>query len=322
VSSFSGPGLVAGLLAVLTACQAGHANDLDEQAAQLHDRGANDGASDATPDGSECAPLPLSDAASTIAYQSDIVAHLTGVADAAPGVRLADRATPDNRRIAREYLIRLFDEIRLAPLEHAYGTGTNVYAELPSTSGAREWLVIGAHFDTVSRSPGANDNATGVALVYAVARHLAALPCRSKNVTFVLFDQEEIGLVGSRAFAKKLERERVVVRAAHTIDQMGWDKNGDRLIELERPDTGLADLYRTGAAELGGAIPTVITSTTTSDHSAFRPTFPAIGLTEGYRSGDTTPDYHRPTDTFDKVDFTYLQSTTNLVAHVLTTQLR
>jgi hypothetical protein len=69
-------------------------------------------------------------------------------------------------------------------------------------------------------------------------------------------------------------------------------------------------------------IPITLTNTGTTDHASFRPAFPAIGVTEGYRSGDTSPDYHRPTDTFDKVDFPYLLSTTTLVARVLADQLR
>src|SRR4029078_12159322 len=108
---------------------------------------------------------------------------------------------------------------------------------------------------------GANDNERGVWRVVGAPRELASLACLTKNVAFVLFDQEEIGLVGSRAFAKKLAREHVVVHSAHTVDQMGWDSNGDRLIELERPDTGLADLYRSAVSELGLSIPIVVTST-------------------------------------------------------------
>lgn len=269
-----------------------------------------------------CGALPPLDGPATVAYESDTVASLAGAAEITPGVRLRDRSSPANRQIAREYLTRRFGDLSLVPLQHAYGTGTNVYAELPSISSGRDWVVLGAHFDTVARSPGANDNATGVAMVFAVARYLAALPCRAHNVAFVLFDEEESGLVGSKAFARKLERDGVSVRAVHTVDQMGWDRNGDRLIELERPDAGLADLYRAAAADLGVAIPIAVTSTSSSDHSSFRPRFPAVGITEGYRSGDTTPDYHRPTDTHDKVDFEYLRTTTELVARVFANQLR
>lgn len=279
-------------------------------------------ASTELPESFTCDVPPAIDGEATTALETEIVAALAGATEITAGVRMTDRSSPASRQLTRTYLTSSFEALRLAPKEHAYGTGSNIYAELPSTTGGRDWIVVGAHFDSVARSPGANDNATGVALVHGVASYLKTLPCRTQNVVFVLFDQEEIGLVGSKAFAKKLERDGVTVRSVHTVDQMGWDKNGDRLIELERPDTGLAELYRTAVADLGVSIPIRITSTSTSDHSAFRPRFPAVGVTEGYRSGDTTPDYHRPTDTFDKVSFPYLLSSTALVARVLANQLR
>ena len=268
-----------------------------------------------------CEETPFDVAAAT-ALQKEVVAVLAGAADVTPGVRLADRAAVANRAAARTYLGTQLETLGLVPRTHAYGSGTNVYAEIPSTTGARETVVLGAHYDSVARSPGANDNATGVSMVLAVGRHLASLPCRTRNVIVVLFDQEEVGLVGSKAFARKLKAEGTPVLSVHTVDQMGWDANGDGLIELERPDTGLADLYRNAATALGVASPIVITSTPSSNHASFRPDFPAIGITEGYRSGDTTPDYHRPTDTFDKVNFAYLAATTTLVARVFADQLQ
>lgn len=268
------------------------------------------------------AAAPAFDVAAATALEKEVVAALAGAADVTPGVRLADRASPANREAARVYITARLDALGLAPVAHTYGTGTNVYAEIPSTTGARETIVLGAHYDTVARSPGANDNATGVSMVLAVGRWIASLPCRSKNVIVVLFDQEEIGLVGSKAFSKRLVREGTPVLSVHTVDQMGWDANGDGLIELERPDAGIVDLYRSAAAAIGVSSPIVVTSTTSSNHSSFRPDFPAVGITEGYRSGDTTPDYHRPSDTFDKVNFAYLGATSTLVARVFADQLR
>jgi Zn-dependent M28 family amino/carboxypeptidase len=242
---------------------------------------------------------------------------MSGHAEIAPGVRLVNRSTVSNRQAARQYLTRLLVDMGLAALEQNYGTGTNVYAELKGTSGARAYVVVGAHFDSVAPSPGANDNATGVAAVLAVARYVTSLPCRSKHFYFVLFDEEEVGLVGSKNFATKLKTDGAVVHSVHTIDQMGWDSNGDRLIELELPDMGLEDLYRAAVAELGVSIPIKPTKTASTDHSSFRPTFLATGVTEGYTSGDTTPYYHKAGDTYETVDFAYLKSTTVLVNRVM-----
>ena len=202
---------------------------------------------------------------------------------------------------------------------HDYGSGRNIVGRLtafgPKVGEAS--IVVGAHYDSVPQCPGANDNGTGVALVLAVAEHLAKYPCRERDFLFVLFDEEEDGLIGSARYAEKLKDDGENVHSVHTIDQMGWDSNADRLIELELPDDGLAALYKDAASGLGLSIPMKETSTSSTDHSSFRPSFSAIGLTEGYVSGDTTPHYHKSTDTYDTVNFEYLESTTMLTREVM-----
>jgi hypothetical protein len=267
-------------------------------------------------EGGACAPIDPKD--STIeAYQTDIVSRLAGQTEIATGVKLVNRATAGNRQVAREYMKKLFQDLALTPLEQNYGTGTNVYATLPSTSGGAQSVVFGAHFDSVAASPGANDNATGVAAVFAAARYAVKLPCRSKAIIFALFDEEEVGLVGSKQFATKLKNDGTMIHSVHTIDQMGWDSDNNRMIELELPDTGLRELYEAAATKLGVNIPMVTTKTASTDHSSFRPTFLAIGLTEGYTQGDTTPHYHKAGDVFGTVNFPYLASTTVLVNQML-----
>ncbi|MBA2540668.1 MAG: M28 family peptidase [Deltaproteobacteria bacterium] len=94
-------------------------------------------------------------------------------------------------------------------------------------------MIVGAHFDTIANSPGANDNASGTVVVLAVAKLLADTPCRTAPVTIAFFDQEELGLFGARAYAQSLSAADV--RAVHTIDQVAWDMDGDRRFELEAP---------------------------------------------------------------------------------------
>jgi hypothetical protein len=250
-----------------------------------------------------------------VTFQTEIVKRLTGGAEIAPGVTLQNRGTPENRVAVRSYLSSVLGSLGLEPLRQPYReNGENVYALLPSTTGSDEYVVIGAHFDTVERSPGASDNATGCAVVLAVAQELGALPVRERNVFLVLFDEEERGLLGSRAFAEWLVDEGKEVVAVHTIDQMGWDGDGDGAFELEIPYDGALDLYRQVAEASGFAGTIHVTQESGSDHSAFRRLgMPAVGLTEEYRNGDTTPHIHRPTDSWETVDFEYLGSVTRLV---------
>ena len=253
------------------------------------------------------------------ALQREVVVRLSGGAEISPGLRLENRSSPENRAAARAYLEHVLDSLGLAPQRHPYReNGENVYALLPASVPSDDYVVVGAHFDSSGRSPGANDDATGCALVLGVAGHLAGLATRSKNVFVVFFDEEERGMQGSRAFAQKLLDEGRRVVAAHTIDQMGWDADGDGAIELELPYEGAQDLYREAARSVGATIPLHVTEETGSDHSAFRRLgMPAVGLTEEYRNGDTTPHIHRPTDSWDTVDFEYLAAATRLVQAAL-----
>jgi acetylornithine deacetylase/succinyl-diaminopimelate desuccinylase-like protein len=259
-------------------------------------------------------------APSLITFQREIVQRLTGGAEISAGVTLPNRGTPENRVEVRSYLSSLLESQGLEPLRQPYReNGENVYSLLPSTTGSDEYIVVGAHFDTGNRSPGASDNATGCAVVLAVAQHLVSLPARDRNVFLVLFDEEERGLVGSRAFAEMLASDGRKVVAVHTIDQMGWDGDGDGAFELEIPYDGALDLYRQVAEATGFSGQIHVTEESGSDHSAFRRQgMAAVGLTEEYRNGDTTPHIHRPTDTWDTVDFEYLATVTRLVQATIT----
>jgi Zn-dependent M28 family amino/carboxypeptidase len=255
------------------------------------------------------------------AYLADQIAKLSGVTDIAPGVRLTDRATSARRTTARTYLAGELSALGLAVSSDDYGQGANVVGELPvAGGGASDWIIVGAHFDTVVGSPGANDNATGVALVLAVARGLAAVPCRTRGVRFVMFDQEEIGLIGSTAYATRQQQARTPIVAVHTIDQVGWDDDNDLRFELELPTAQLLEEYRSGAAAVGAQV--VVTTTSGTDHTAFRERgFAAVGLTEEYVGGDTTPHYHSPSDTASTVDAAYHAVATRLVTFVVAREL-
>ncbi|MET9800347.1 M28 family peptidase [Streptomyces sp. NPDC006368] len=79
-----------------------------------------------------------------------------------------------------------------------------------SAAGGSRTVVVGAHLDTVDGSPGADDNASGVAALLEISRLLAALP-RPPAVTLIVFDMEELGLIGARYAARRLRRGRQAV---------------------------------------------------------------------------------------------------------------
>ena len=230
----------------------------------------------------------------------------------------APRATNTQRQTARAYLQDQLTQIGWTPQLDAYNTGANVYATLPSTTGETRQIIIGAHFDTVGGSPGANDNATGTAAVLAVARYVKDVTCRRYAVTVVLFDEEEAGLFGSRAFANMLSPSDVL--AVHTVDQVGWDSDNDRRFELELPTQALEAEYRAAATALG--VPVSVTSTQGTDHQSFRERgFAAIGLTEEYVGNDTSPYRHTSQDTAATVKQSYLELASQLVATAVMNEL-
>lgn len=242
------------------------------------------------------------------------------------GVKLTDRFSVFARKATVNLLCRSLKKIGIKPSRHSYKTelgrattpkdGTNIYGIIPATKKTDEYVVLGAHFDSVRNSPGANDNASGTALVFGVASQLAKLKTRNKNFIVVFFDQEERGLIGARMFARKLKKEGMNLHSAHTVDQMGWDADGDKAIEIELPTPALEKLYREEAAKL--SITVHKTNVPSTDHTAFREIgFNAIGVTEEYKNKDTTPHYHKPSDTYETIDFEYLASTTKLVFNVM-----
>lgn len=260
-------------------------------------------------------------------------------ADGAPGCRLttvadleaqvaatvthlaaSPRASSGARTATRTYLVDQLSGLGLDTSQTSYGPGANVIARLPATSGATDWILVGAHFDTVQGSPGASDNATGVAVVLATARALAALPCRAHGVMFVGFDQEEVGLVGSTQLAGQLFRAGTALVAVHSIDQVGWDSDHDRRFEIEQPTATLWAEYQAAAAATG--VEVVRTSSGATDHVSFRERgYPAVGVSEEFAGGDTTPHYHTAGDTAATVDTAFTAAAARLVTAVVAAEL-
>ena len=142
------------------------------------------------------------------------------------------------------------------------------------------------------------------------------LETRSKNIILVFLDEEETGHAGSLAFANWVRAQEFDVHSVHTADEVGWDQDQDRNIELELPTPYLESLYRKHAEPFD--IKLYKTKTTGSDHREFREAgFQAVGITEEYKNGDGNPHHHKPSDTFEKVDYQFLAFTTYLVFKVV-----
>ncbi|MFJ5035979.1 M28 family peptidase [Streptomyces sp. NPDC088560] len=94
--------------------------------------------------------------------------------------------------------------LALKPRLHRRLRGANLIASLPGSTD-RPVVVVGAHLDSVSGSPGADDNASGVAVLLETARLLSGMQV-PPPVVLAVFDMEELGLIGARHAARELGR--------------------------------------------------------------------------------------------------------------------
>jgi len=116
-------------------------------------------------------------------------------------------------------------ETRYTPRSEKIIRGRNVAGVLPGRDLAHEYIVIAAHHDARGVidgrvQNGADDNATGVAMVIELARAFAKMPCR-RSLLFVSFDAEEDGMIGSREFVKAKVHEPAACAAMFVFDCFG-----------------------------------------------------------------------------------------------------
>jgi Zn-dependent M28 family amino/carboxypeptidase len=212
-------------------------------------------------------------------------------------------------------------------------TFCNVGASSPQESGRRSvpLVVVGAHYDTVSWSPGADDNASGVAGLMEMARLLSEAP--PPGVRLVAFALEEPPVfrsrhMGSYVYARSLQRKGVRLKGMICLEMIGYfsDRPGSQsfpLFFMEKfyPDTGnfialVGNRKSAGWTEevkksfsQGTDLPVeslnapwIVPGMDFSDHWSFnRLGYPAVMVTDTafYRN----PHYHRTSDTPGTLDF-------------------
>ncbi len=173
-------------------------------------------------------------------------------------------------------------------------TGRNIVAHLPEVT--RPSLLLGGHYDSVAGSPGANDNASGTAVVLAIARAAANTPL-AQQAWFVAFDGEEDGLHGSRTFVSQAKPQFLPgLKGMLNFDMVGV--NPQLLVGGTESLTGLAQLAQPGITTFGGR--------GGSDHAPFA----SVGVPVLFFYRGQEPNYHSPQDT--QVDPKLLAETTQV----------
>ncbi|MBI2211481.1 MAG: M28 family peptidase [Deltaproteobacteria bacterium] len=133
-------------------------------------------------------------------------------------------SSPRHLAAVESYIEKEFESYGLSVDSDAFtywGRGyRNVIGRLGAARGG-PLIILGAHFDSVEGSPGADDNASGVAVLLEAARILSTLRLRSQ-VLFCAFNLEELNMVGSTHFAKKLKAAGADIRAMVSLEMVGF----------------------------------------------------------------------------------------------------
>jgi Zn-dependent M28 family amino/carboxypeptidase len=223
----------------------------------------------------------------------------------------------------------------LGPLEeHRFCTsgeeGVNLILRLPGRDPKLPPLLVGAHYDGSLHSPGADDNASGVAALSELARRWAVDPPR-RPIWLVAFDQEEWGMVGSAALAAQLKQAGQPLKLmvslemlAYTSAEQKYPLPAMRAVYGDRGDfialvanTGAGPLLPGLAQAMGRHVPTkvlpvpnggqAIPDVRLSDHSPFWDAgYNALMVTD--TSFTRNPHYHQMTDTVETLDLGFFSA--------------
>ena len=204
----------------------------------------------------------------------------------------------------------------VADVEKKEAVTSNVIMQLEGNANAGEYVIIGAHYDhlgmggpgsssrvpdTVAVHYGADDNASGVALMIELAEKLAASKTgHARSIVFVAFSGEEMGLLGSKHFVENMGIEPAAIDLMINLDMVGRMKEGNG---LQVGGVGTAAGLRESVVANSDTSAIRLTFTSEgygpSDHSSFYgKNIPVLYFTTGAHL-----DYHTPRDTPDKLNY-------------------
>jgi hypothetical protein len=214
----------------------------------------------------------------------------------------------------------------------------NLVAELKGAVAPAELIIVGAHYDSAEGTPGADDNASGVAVALALARRFATTP-QPRTVRFLFFTNEEPpyfrkASMGSEVSARRSKERGEDVRAMLSLETMGYftDAPGSQHYPWPfssfYPSTGhfigfvadtdsralahqVVETFRARAtiASEGSTAPSFIEGVDWSDHGPYwRAGYRALMVTD--TAPFRNPNYHEPTDLPATLDFQQLTRVT------------
>jgi hypothetical protein len=211
-------------------------------------------------------------------------------------------------------------------------TARNVVAYVPATSPAgvaKPWIAIGAHYDhlglgrngnslagkedTGKPHLGADDNASGTAAVLAIAEAVAKQPVRRRHLLIALWSAEEIGLVGSAAFVNAPPVPVNQLAAYLNFDMVGRMSSNKLAVQATGTSPIWASVLERANVAAGFDL--------NLQEDPYQPTdvanFNAAGIPSLNFTTGAHVDYHRPSDTADKINYEDLDRIAGLATTVV-----
>ena len=228
------------------------------------------------------------------------ISHLSETIGSRPAGSVAEQQTVDYLKAQLESYGYKGVEVQTFPSGRS--TGMNVIAtKRPNNKNHDngQIVIVGAHHDSVSRGPGANDDASGTAAVLELARIFASTPTAAE-VRFAFFGAEENGLVGSRYYANQMSAEEIERTVAmFQMDMVGARDAGHlTMFTLDGQANTVTDLAASAASRVSlNEIPPYSTLGR-SDHVPFHEKGIPAAL---FIHTPLEPWYHTSEDTIDKV---------------------
>lgn len=251
---------------------------------------------------------------------------------------IGSRSNSDPSRVAaavayvEDALRRTGLQITREPIQAGGKSGMNLIADLRGSSKPNEIVLVGAHVDSPRASPGADCDASGVAVAIELAQRMSS-SASERTLRFAFFSLSEApfaGTDGQGAFqhAKKCAEKQEKVVAALMLEGLGAfsDNAGSQTVPFPFSfsfpgkgdfvafvsDVSSRDLLRRSIGKFrvgcrmpseGCAVPGIYPGFSGTDAAAFsRGGFPAVLVTD--TGSLRNPEYGRPTDTHDRLDYT------------------
>ncbi|PWB71829.1 hypothetical protein C3F09_07425 [candidate division GN15 bacterium] len=230
----------------------------------------------------------------------------------------------DSTRKAREWMISKFQQwgyTQITTPSFTYGGGTllNLKVVKPGYAEPDKVIVVGGHYDAINFespgyafSPGADDDASGVAVTMELARIMANIPMR-KTIVFMPFNAEEVGLVGSAAAAADFRSAGTLLEAMFNYDMVAF--TGDDYWDFDLssgPNTAYRTLSADAATRLTTLIPNITAMGTSSDHYSFHEQ--GYNVVDNIEGDFNTAGWHTNLDLSSRLNFDYFTEVVKMAA--------